>query len=209
MDSYDSREVPRLWRVNRTIHEMMSDRGYLVGQSELTMPLEQFQQAHAPGGKVDRTTLTFLVQKRDDPSDQIFVFFPDDTSLGVAPIRKYCERMISQNVQKGVVIYVKNLTSAAVKIMDQMRDKYRFEFFKEAELMVNITRHRLVPKHEILTPEEKRTLLHRYRLKETQLPRIQNTDPVARYYGLDRGQVVKITRASETAGRYLTYRLCM
>lgn len=42
-----------------------------------------------------------------------------------------------------------------------MAPKYILEQFAEAELVVNITEHVLVPQHIVLTDEEKRTLLSR------------------------------------------------
>ncbi|XP_043910746.1 DNA-directed RNA polymerases I, II, and III subunit RPABC1 [Protopterus annectens] len=173
----DEEETYRLWKIRKTIMQLCHDRGYLVTQDELDQTLDEFksQFGDRPSeGRPRRSDLTVLVAHNDDPTDQMFVFFPGN-------------------------IYPQSLVD--------MAPKYILEQFLQQELLINITEHELVPEHVVMTKEEVAELLARYKLKENQLPRIQGGDPVARYFGLKRGQVVKIIRPSETAGRYITYRL--
>jgi len=157
---------------------------------------------------VSRDSLCLMFSRDQDQDDRIMVFFTEDASIGVKPIRQFVQTMADKSVQRAIVVIRNQITPAAAKVMQSL-PKIKFETFFENELLINITEHQLVPKHQLITDEEKRALLQRYHLKETQLPRIQVNDPVARYFGLKRGDVVKILRPSETAGRYVTYRLVM
>ena len=157
--------------------------------------------------KPARTDLIVLVAHNDDPTDQMFVFFPDEAKIGIKTVKNYCQRMQEEHISRAIIVVQLGMTPSAKQALSDMAPKYILEQFLEAELLINITEHELVPEHVVLTPEEKAELLTKYKLKESQLMRIQASDPVARYFGLKRGQVVKIIRPSETAGRYISYRL--
>lgn len=199
-----SEEEMKIFRVRKNIMEMLKDRGYLVAETELAMDFKQFKEKF--GDHIKREDLEISVSKRDNPLDLIYVFFPNDVKVGVKMIKQYLERMRHDNVTRGILVVQKNLTGYGKSAILEVSKFYNLEVFLEAELLVNINKHMLVPEHQVLSDAEKKALLERYHLKETQLPRIQLSDPVAKYHGLRRGQVVKIVRPSETAGRYVTYR---
>ena len=197
----------RIYRARRTILQMLRDRGYMVDATDVDQSEEDFFEKHSTSPP--RDGLTLLVQKRDDPTEQIFVFWPVDPKVGVKPIKRYMERMNEEDVKRAILVVQQNLTAFARQALSEIQqaEGLTIEQFQEGELLVNITEHVLVPQHMVLTKEEKTILLQRYKMKEAQLPRIQLSDPVSRYYGLSRGNVVKIIRPSETAGKYVTYRM--
>eukprot|EP01137_Pigoraptor_chileana_P035912 Opistho-2@30662 len=204
LGSEDERQCKRLWRIRRTLTQMAADRGYLVEEEEVNISFERALQDN--NYTPNRSNMAFA--KKDDPTDQLIVFFPDVKKVGITHLRTFCNQMEKEKIQRGIVVVSEGMTSSAKNFLSEMAaSNYIIEQYQETELLVNITEHQLVPEHRLLSEEEKLTLLAKYKLRDTQLPRIQHTDPIARYYGLRRGQVVKIIRPSETAGRYVTYRL--
>ncbi|VEN46926.1 unnamed protein product [Callosobruchus maculatus] len=174
------------------ITQLCHDRGYLVTQDELDQTLEQFKEQFGdkPSEKrPSRSDLIVLVAHNDDPTDQMFVFFPDEPKIGIRTIKTYCSRMQDENIHRAIIVVQAGMTPSAKQSLVDMAPKYILEQFLESELLINITEHELVPEHVVMTPEEKQELLARYKLKENMLMRIQAGDPVARYFGLKRGQL--------------------
>ncbi|KAL4871187.1 hypothetical protein BDV12DRAFT_164356 [Aspergillus spectabilis] len=219
------RETIRVWRTWRTVFEMLQDRGYEVTDEEVKIELGEFRHKYVnEKGYPSRDKLKIQARpteamkakytplptpsNRDPQPDcgTIYIeFCPDDSGIGTKQVRTFNHTVDEGNFHTGIFITKTPISPSAVRLLSGIPGRI-CEHFQEQDLLVNITRHELVPKHVLLSPEEKSRLLQRYRLKESQLPRIQVSDPVARYLGLRRGQVVKIIRRSETAGRYASYR---
>ncbi|KAJ4300492.1 DNA-directed RNA polymerases II 24 kDa polypeptide (RNA polymerase II subunit 5) [Collariella sp. IMI 366227] len=206
-----AKEVTRLWRAWRTIHEMVQDRGYELAEDEVKISLDRFRSEYTnDDGSPNSPPPT---ASNPDPAPEcgtIWIeFCPEKSSIGISVMKKFVEHCAQNNFKAGILVTAQALSSQARKVMTVTSHFTLIECFLEEDLLVNITHHELVPKHVLLSREEKTALLKRYRLKETQLPRILSKDPIARYLGLKKGQVVKIIRTSETAGRYASYRLCV
>ncbi|KAK0643460.1 RNA polymerase [Cercophora newfieldiana] len=224
-----ARETSRLWRAWRTVHEMVQDRGYELAEDEVKISLARFRDEYTNGdGSPNRGKMQFsarpseaMIKKFTPPptasnpnptteAGTIWVeFCPEQSSIGINVMKKFVGHCSANNFKAGILVTAMPLSSQARKVITVTQQYTQIECFLEEDLLVNITHHDLVPKHIVLSREEKTALLKRYRLKETQLPRILQKDPIARYLGLKRGQVVKIIRTSETAGRYASYRLCV
>ncbi|MBI2970789.1 MAG: DNA-directed RNA polymerase subunit H [Candidatus Aenigmarchaeota archaeon] len=78
---------------------------------------------------------------------------------------------------------------------------------EDKDEQINIFESGLVPKHEILTEDQKAQFLKQYNISTKQLPRIRADDPVVKHLSGKRGDVMRITRNEPVIGEYYYYRI--
>ena len=200
--------LPKLYRVWKTVNKMMEDRKYVVDQAFKEMNFDDWLTKNN-----NKCTLNGLFHKVDEKNPEIisrlYYEYLDSFKINANDISTFFSQMKSLHAESGIIIISGNLTSQAKQKLIDINHELLVQCYKLSELMVNITEHTYVPKHVVLSNEEKTALLRRYKIKENQLPKILSSDPIARYLGLRRGNVVKIIRGSETSGQYVTYRFTL
>jgi DNA-directed RNA polymerase subunit H (RpoH/RPB5) len=70
---------------------------------------------------------------------------------------------------------------------------------------IDVLLHKFVPNHILLTKEESLNLLEKYRIDINDLPQIFEKDTVAIAIGAKEGDIVKITRDSDTTVKSVNY----
>lgn len=210
-------KVTRLWKVYGNIKELLKDRGYTTVLSGKTVTtFEEFQQEFAVDGEiVNKQVMNFISQKDKDEDTKsdlenkklMMIYFSNDTSIGIKSILAVNDKMKYARISHCILIYGCSLTPSAKKYLEKTQ-KSSIEAFAEDDLLTNITKHKMMPKHRVLSPTEKMSFFKLSNLVDSQLPRITVNDPIARYYGMKRGDVVQIIKKSETAGMAVNYRIC-
>jgi DNA-directed RNA polymerase subunit H (RpoH/RPB5) len=71
----------------------------------------------------------------------------------------------------------------------------------------NIPEHESVAKYELVDPNEVKALLKYNKIRPIDLQKMLHDDIISIWYGFEVGNVVKAAKASETSGRFTTYRL--
>lgn len=195
-------EANRILRVKKTQVEMIMDRGYDVGDDiqYLNMSVSEFYDKFKDFS--NRELFTSLSKVYDN---KVVVFYPIPTNkqLSASDLITILDMIETKKstLKRYIIISENNASSDLRKqianiesrnMYGMIANSIRIEVFIYDSLSFNPSRHVLVPKHVILSDEEKEILLKQIRVED--LPIIDEGEVMCRYLGAERDQIIKIYR---------------
>jgi len=127
---------------------------------------------------------------------------PGETTVGINSINRLSKAMKDAELERGIIVTDGRYTHA----VKQGAKKKKIELLPKTFPAFDIFQHKLVPKQEILTEEERTELLSKFRVQPYQLPQISSVDPTVKAIGAKPGDVLRVIRKSPTAGEHTAYR---
>lgn len=137
-------------------------------------------------------------------SDELDIVYYMHSKFKLNDIRKF----VQLNTKRKLVIFKERINNLNVRNLRETG--VSMEIFMLKELLYNVSKNELVPKHEVISnPNDIAAVMAMYDIKfKTNLPVILRTDPMARYLDIKPGELVRITRTSMSAGESVSYRVC-
>lgn len=132
-------------------------------------------------------------ETKSKKEDQICVFLTNTPKFNVESIQEYISMMKKMEVDHCIIVYRDSATPVAKKIVDETKDM-TIELFTEDELQYNITKHVLVPKHELAFRKGTVGCSNFKKNYGDNIPVLMKSDPISRFYGYERGDIIKVTR---------------
>ena len=204
----------RIIKSRPIILEMIKSRGYNIGKysNYSIKEIEVMINSMPSKISIELSPLDMSFNKEDG---NLIVKYITNAKVRASNISSLIYEMVEEKLQPNdtlVLLVNDNVSSDSLtEIINnfQLKQKKFIQIFNIESLMFNITEHILVPNHEIMNQTETVNIMSKYNIQNLlQLPLILQSDPVAKFIGAKRGDIVKITKPSETAGEYVNYRLC-
>lgn len=165
-------------------------------------------------GMIQNQQLDLLVAGK---SKQVYVKYNITKSLRPNNIYDYIEDLfnIENTLNKKDDLIIINKDEPNETLLNTikdiwLKDNIYISIINIERLQYNILNHELVPKHTILSLEEKNQLKEKFNINnDDMLPNISYFSPVSQVLGIRPGDICKIDRNSKTAIDSTFYRVCI
>ena len=198
----DFQEKTNLFKIRKTVLEMLSDRKYIIPDIE-NITFEQFNI------KCDNKNIDIFIDDTVIDKKVYIHFHNEQKGFSKNDLKNIIQKITNDYEDENInlILILKDKENSAIT-KELTKEIYKnVEIFLKKNLLFNITHHNYVPKHIILTKEQEEELLEKYNSTKSKLPKISKTDPVAKYYGMKPEQICKIIRKSPEVGEIFYYRL--
>ncbi len=194
-------EKKDLYRVRKNVLDMIQDRGFSIPPELLSLNFEQFSM------QFDQENIDMFIENED--KGKFYIHFCLDKSFGKNDLKALVQKIITNyddsNIKIVVLLKDKEKTSI---IKEKNKPLYKnVEFFEQKVMTFKIMDHIYQPKFIILSESEVEELIEKYKTPISKFPTMSVNDPVAKYYGVKKGQVFKILRIDPEVGFGIGYRV--